>query len=68
VIVEVLFSIPGVGLYTYNALNNRDYGVVQAGVMISAVIFILINAAVDILYAFLDPRIARTDRSTRRQR
>jgi peptide/nickel transport system permease protein len=68
VIVEVLFSIPGVGLYTYNALNNRDYGVVQAGVMISAAIFILINAAVDILYAFLDPRIARTDRSTGRQR
>jgi peptide/nickel transport system permease protein len=59
VIVEVLFSIPGVGLYTYNALNNRDYGVVQAGVMISAVIFIIINTLVDILYAVIDPRVAR---------
>jgi peptide/nickel transport system permease protein len=65
VIVEVLFSIPGVGLYTYNALNNRDYGVVQAGVMLSATVFILINAAVDILYALLDPRVAR---STARRR
>ena len=68
VIVEVLFSIPGVGLYTYNALNNRDYGVVQAGVMISAVVFILINTAVDMLYAFLDPRVAGSGRSTRRRR
>jgi peptide/nickel transport system permease protein len=60
VIVEVLFSIPGVGLYVYNALNNRDYGVVQAGVMISAAVFICINTLVDILYAFIDPRITRT--------
>lgn len=59
VIVEVLFSIPGVGLYTFNALNNRDYGVVQAGVMISAVVFIGLNTIVDILYALIDPRVAR---------
>ena len=59
VIVEVLFSIPGVGLYTYNALNNRDYGVVEAGVMISAAVFIFINTVVDILYALIDPRVAR---------
>ena len=59
VIVEVLFSIPGVGLYTFNALNNRDYGVVQAGVMISAVVFIALNTIVDILYALIDPRVAR---------
>jgi peptide/nickel transport system permease protein len=59
VIVEVLFSIPGVGLYTYNALNNRDYAVVQAGVMVSAVVFVVINTLVDVLYALIDPRVGR---------
>lgn len=65
VIVEVLFSIPGVGLYTYNALNNRDYAVVEAGVMISAVVFIVINTLVDILYAVIDPRVARRSDANR---
>jgi peptide/nickel transport system permease protein len=59
VVVEVLFSLPGVGLYTFNSLNNRDYGVVQAGVMISAAVFIALNTIVDILYALIDPRVAR---------
>jgi peptide/nickel transport system permease protein len=58
-IVEVLFSIPGVGLYAYNALNNRDYAVVQAGVMLSATVFIMINTIADLLYALIDPRVAR---------
>jgi peptide/nickel transport system permease protein len=59
VLVEVLFSIPGIGLYTYNGLNNRDYAVVEAGVIISAVVFIVMNTLVDILYALIDPRVAR---------
>ena len=57
VVAEVLFSIPGVGLYVFNALGNRDYGVVQAGVMLAAVIFVLINTLGDVVYAILDPRI-----------
>ena len=57
VVAEVLFSIPGVGLYVFNALGNRDYGVVQAGVMLAAVIFVMINTLGDVLYAVLDPRI-----------
>jgi peptide/nickel transport system permease protein len=68
VIVEVLFSIPGIGLYTFNALNNRDYGVVQAGVMISAVVFIVMNTFVDILYALIDPRVARRMSASQGQR
>jgi peptide/nickel transport system permease protein len=56
-IVEVLFSIPGVGLYTYNALFNLDYGVVEAGVLLSATVFVVINTLCDIAYALLDPRI-----------
>lgn len=58
VVAEVLFSIPGVGLYVFNALGNRDYGVVQAGVMLAAVIFVVINTLADVAYAILDPRIA----------
>jgi peptide/nickel transport system permease protein len=57
VVAEVLFSIPGVGLYVFNALGNRDYGVVQAGVMLAAVIFVVINTLADVAYAMLDPRI-----------
>ena len=57
VVAEVLFSIPGVGLYVFNALGNRDYGVVQAGVMLAAVIFVAINTLADMAYAVLDPRI-----------
>lgn len=57
VIAEVLFSIPGVGLYVFNALGNRDYGVVQAGVLLAAVIFVTINMLADVIYAVIDPRI-----------
>lgn len=63
-IVEVLFSLPGVGLYTYNALNNRDYAVVQAGVMLSAIVFIVINTMADMVYALIDPRVARRAAAT----
>ena len=57
VIVEVLFSVPGVGLFVFNALNNRDYAIVQAGVLLAATIFIVINMLADVMYAILDPRI-----------
>ena len=57
VIVEVLFSVPGVGYYVFNALNTRDYAVVQAGVLLAATAFIAINMLADALYAILDPRI-----------
>ena len=57
VIAEVLFSVPGVGLYVYNALGNRDYAVVQAGVLLAATVFVVINTLADLAYAVLDPRI-----------
>ena len=58
VIIEVLFSVPGIGLYTFNALQNRDYAVVQAGVLLAATVFVTINTISDIVYVILDPRIA----------
>ena len=57
VIVEILFTVPGVGLYTWNALLNRDYGVTQSAVLIFSGVIVTGNMLVDIAYAFLDPRI-----------
>jgi peptide/nickel transport system permease protein len=63
IVVEVLFSIPGVGLYTYNGLMNRDYAVVQAGVLVAAAVFITINMIADTIYTLLDPRLSAQKRA-----
>jgi len=57
VIVEVLFSVPGVGFYIFSALENRDYAVVQGGVLLAAIVFVAMNMLADLLYAVIDPRI-----------
>ncbi len=57
VIAERLFSIPGVGHYLLQAINNRDYGVVQAATLLAAAVFVGLNTFADVLYAILDPRI-----------
>jgi peptide/nickel transport system permease protein len=57
VITETVFGWPGVGQLAVNALKNRDYPVVQAVVLVSALIFVVINLLVDVLYSILDPRI-----------
>jgi peptide/nickel transport system permease protein len=56
-VIEVVFSWPGVGRLVVDAINNRDYPVVQAAVTILAVALILSNLMVDILYSVIDPRI-----------
>jgi len=57
VVVETVFTWPGVGLFTIQAITNRDYPVVQASVLILSTAVVLINLAVDLLYSVLDPRI-----------
>ena len=57
VITESVFTWPGTGLLAIQAINARDYPVVQAVVITFAGIYIFANLAVDILYAYLDPRI-----------
>jgi peptide/nickel transport system permease protein len=57
VIVETVFSWPGLGMLTVEAVLARDFQVVQAVAMVFAVGFIGLNLLVDILYAYLDPRI-----------
>lgn len=57
VVVETVFSWPGVGRLVYNAITQRDIPLVQASVVIFALMFVLINLLVDILYGYIDPRI-----------
>jgi peptide/nickel transport system permease protein len=57
IITETIFSWPGIGLYTYNSISARDYASVQGVVLYGALLFVLINLLVDILYAILDPRV-----------
>jgi peptide/nickel transport system permease protein len=57
VIVEIVFGWPGVGKLMLEAVNARDYPVVQAGVFLTSAIVILVNLAVDLAYGLLDPRI-----------
>jgi peptide/nickel transport system permease protein len=57
VVTEIVFNIPGLGRLVISAILRRDYPVVQGVVLITAAIYVLINLVVDILYAFIDPRI-----------
>jgi peptide/nickel transport system permease protein len=59
VIVEQVFSLPGVGSTVVTAARHNDYTVVQGAVLVIAVIYVAINLFVDVLYAYLDPRIRR---------
>ena len=58
VLVETVFTWPGLGRLLVSAIFNRDYPVVQAGIMFFAVSFVFVNLIVDILYGYLDPRIS----------
>lgn len=58
VVIEQIFSLPGLGLMTLTGINNRDYPVVQGCVLFIAFIYVLVNLIVDLLYAYIDPRIS----------
>jgi peptide/nickel transport system permease protein len=60
VVVEEVFALPGLGRMLLNAINQRDYALVQAGVLVIATLFVAANTLVDVLYGFLDPRIRFT--------
>jgi peptide/nickel transport system permease protein len=57
-LVEIIFSWPGIGRYSIEAIQRVDYNAIMATTLIVAVIFVLMNLLVDILYLFLDPRIS----------
>lgn len=57
ILTETIFGWSGIGNYIYNAIDYRDYPVVQSGILVVATIFVFINLIVDLLYAAIDPRI-----------
>jgi peptide/nickel transport system permease protein len=57
VVVEEVFSVPGAGRLLLNAINQRDYAVVQGSVLVLATLFVATNTLVDLLYGYFDPRI-----------
>lgn len=57
IISEQVFAIPGIGMLMTNAIGNLNYPVVQGGVLVIALSFSIVNLLIDILYAFIDPRI-----------
>ena len=60
IIIETVFSWPGLGRLIVQAVPGRDFPVIQAGVFVFAVIFVVLNLAVDLLYTALDPRVRLT--------
>lgn len=59
VMTEVVFALPGLGMMITTAVLNREYIVVQAGIMLTGLLFVTVNLAVDQTYQFLDPRLRR---------
>jgi ABC-type dipeptide/oligopeptide/nickel transport system permease component len=57
VVTETVFNWPGIGTLALRAIQQRDYPVLQGVVLVSAVLFVVINGIVDLLYRFLDPRV-----------
>ena len=62
VVIEVVYSLPGVGRLIVGAIQNRDYPIVQGGLLMTAAVFVFVNITVDILYSFIDPRISHDGR------
>ncbi|HIZ35307.1 MAG TPA: ABC transporter permease [Candidatus Ruania gallistercoris] len=62
VIVEMVFSWPGIGRLLIESIGQRDYNVVQAAILVIAAGFVLANLLVDILYGYLDPRVRLVSR------
>ncbi|MDW0110823.1 ABC transporter permease [Sporosarcina aquimarina] len=57
ILTETIFAWPGIGRYIYDAINYRDYPVIQSGILVVAFFFVMINLIVDLLYGVIDPRI-----------
>lgn len=57
VVVEAIFNWPGIGKLILDSLASRDFPMIQGGVLVAAVVFVVINFFIDILYSVLDPRV-----------
>lgn len=59
VMTEVVFTLPGLGMMITQAVQTREYTIVQAGIMITALLFVVVNFIVDQMYVLLDPRLRK---------
>jgi peptide/nickel transport system permease protein len=57
ILIESIFSLPGMGQLAFGAIGNRDYITIRAVVLLFAVVYVVLNTLVDLSYAFLDPRL-----------
>jgi peptide/nickel transport system permease protein len=60
VIIEVIFAWPGIGRLLFEGIFQRDFPLVQGVVVLAGCMIVLVNLAIDILYAYIDPRIRLT--------
>jgi peptide/nickel transport system permease protein len=58
VLVEVVFSWPGIGLYAVNAISNLDFAAIMGVTLLISITYVIVNLLVDVAYLLLDPRIA----------
>jgi peptide/nickel transport system permease protein len=57
ILTERVYAWGGIGTWLYSGLSAKDYPVILAGILFLAIVFVLVNLAVDVWYAFLNPRI-----------
>ena len=57
VVIEQVFALPGLGRLMVGAIAERNYPLVQAAILLATLVFVLVNALVDLLYAAIDPRV-----------
>lgn len=57
VVIETIFNIAGLGTLVYNSISNRDYSIIQGAVLVIALVYVVIDLLVDVLYGIEDPRI-----------
>jgi peptide/nickel transport system permease protein len=60
VIIEEIFALPGMGRLILTGISQREYAVVQSSVLVIAALFVVVNVAVDLVYARIDPRVKLT--------
>jgi peptide/nickel transport system permease protein len=63
ILTETVFAFPGIGTWVQQAISNRDYPVLQGGILFIAIVVVLVNLVVDISYGLLDPRIRLSGRT-----
>ena len=59
IITEVVFAYPGLGRVLLNAIQSRDYPIIQGTVLVISAVFVFVNLFIDVIYGFLAPRVRR---------